>query len=138
MWVFRIEIQFENKNKILSILKREFFYSLEWIFMLLFIMAVINHTMITKFAKSDQDGIVYSDLEKLRIGIVSAVGSILMMIQFIYSISIFVRGPKKGLHDTQSNTWTVWTNKFTKIEKKVTKKTIRPMPINNTPVIWVD
>lgn len=106
--------------------------------MLLIVAVVVNHTLISKYAVSDQDNISYTSFEKLRTGTVSAIGSVLTVIQFIFAISIFVRGTNKGLHDTQSNTWTVWKNKF--IEKPSAKREIKisPKPVNNNPVIWVD
>ena len=138
MWVCRIKIDFNGQNRWMAILKRELFYSVYWIFMTIFVATVINHTLIGNYAKSTQKGIVYSDWDKLRIGIVSSVGSILIVIQFIFSISIFVRGSKKGLHDTYSNTWTVWINKHTKEAKVKVKLEIKPRPVNNNPVEWVE
>ena len=67
----------------------------------------VNHSLFEDFSKIDQKNIVYTDLEKLRIDITTSTGSIFMVIQFIYAISIIVRGDKKGLHDTQSKTITV-------------------------------
>lgn len=109
-----------------------------WIFMTIFVAIVINHTLIDKYAKSEQKGIPYSDWDKLRIGIVSSVGSVLIVIQFIFTISIFVRGQKKGLHDTYSNTWTVWVNKFQDSKPNVPKLEIKPRPVNNNPVEWIE
>ena len=137
MWVFRIKIIFETDKIFTSIIKRELFFSIYWIIMAILVMAIINHTLIDKYALVDQDKVSYSNLEKLRMSTVTAVGSILIVIQFIYAMSIFVRGSRKGLHDTQSKTWTVWVNKFKDIPKEKEMQTIKPRPVNNNPVIWV-
>ena len=138
MWVLRIEIQFKNEHKFKSILIREGFFAIVWIIMITLMILIINHTLIEKFAKTDKSKNILSDLEKLRTGIVTAVGSVLVVVQFIYAISIFVRGNKKGLHDSQSNTYTVWSNRFiNKPEIKKVDSTIKPKPVNNNPVDWV-
>lgn len=138
MWVFRIKIFFELTNKWKSIFKRELFFSIYWIFITILVAAVINDTLIHKYAKTNQNSIQYTNWEKIRIGIVSAVGTVSIVIQFIYSMSIFVRGDKKGIHDTQSHTWTIWVNKFVEKEDVKPKQTpIKPRPIYNNPIEWV-
>lgn len=138
MKLFRIKIIFNDNNKLSSMIKRELVFSIMWMFMLVVVALVINHTLISKYVSTKQDNISYSSFEKLRTGTVTAIGSILTVTQFVFAISIFVRGANKGLHDTQSNTWTVWKNKY--IEKPKTKKKIKilPKPVNNTPVNWVN
>lgn len=139
MKLLKIKIFFEDEKKITSILKREIFFSLNWIVMILLISIVINHTLFTEFAKVDQKNINYTDLEKLRIGVITSISSLLMVMQFIYAISIFVRGDKKGLHDTQSKTKTIWVHKFVEVKQKYIKAiVIKPQPVNNIKVDWIN
>ena len=138
MWVLRIEIVFNSDKVFKSIIRREFFFSLTWIFMNLMTMVIINHTLIHKFSLTNQSKLTYSDWEKLRKNIMASIGSILIVIQFIFAISIFVRGDKKGLHDSQSNTWTVWTNKFVDKPTETKEIKIKPKMIGNNPIIWIN
>lgn len=138
MWALRIKIIFESKKLFLSLIRRELFFSLTWIFMNMITMVVVNHTLIHKFSLTDQSKITYSDWEKLRKNIVASVGSIMIVLQFIFAISIFVRGDKKGLHDSQSKTWTIWMNKFVDKPKETNEIKIKPIMIENNPVIWMD
>lgn len=138
MWVLKIKIIFNTEKIFISIIRRELLFSLTWIFMNMMTMAVVNHTMIHKFSMTNQDNISYSSWEKLRKNIVASVGSIMIVIQFIFAISIFVRGDKKGLHDSQSKTWTVWINKLVDKPKEIKEIKIKPRMIGNNPVIWVN
>lgn len=139
MWMVRIKIIFDDpKHRVKSILKREIFFSINWIISSILIGIVINHTLIIKFSLTNQDSVVLNNFEKLRIGIMTSVGTILTVIQFIYIISIFVRGESKGLHDTQSKTWTVWINKFSNQETIKEEIKIKPRAVENNPVIWVE
>ncbi|MCK5867753.1 MAG: hypothetical protein KAG14_05075 [Mycoplasmataceae bacterium] len=134
----RIKIIFNNEKIFLSIIRREFLFSLTWMFMNLLTMVVVNHTLIHKFSLTNQENITYSDWEKLRKNIITSVGSIMIVIQFIYAISIFVRGEKKGLHDSQSNTWTIWVNKYINKPKEIKETKIKPRLMVNNPVLWVN
>ena len=129
---------FDNEKIFVSIIKRESLFALTWIFMNILTMTVVNHTLIHKFSLTNQDNLSYSGWEKLRKNIVASVGSIMVVVQFIFAISIFVRGDKKGLHDSQSKTWTVWTSKF--IDKPIEKIELRikPKMIEKNLVIWID
>lgn len=138
MWMLRIRMVFDGENKLISIIKREIFFSVSWIVMGILVGTIINHTLIYKYAKSNQENISYSNLEKLRTGIVTSIASVLMVCQFVFSMSIFVRGDKKGLHDTQSKTWTVWTNKFVKKTEEKKIETIKPRRVNNNPIEWIE
>ena len=138
MWIMRIKIIFNNEKIFLSIIRREFLFSLTWMFMNLLTMVVVNHTLIHKFSLTNQENITYSDWEKLRKNIITSVGSIMIVIQFIYAISIFVRGEKKGLHDSQSNTWTIWVNKYINKPKEIKETKIKPRLMVNNPVLWVN
>ena len=62
----------------------------------------------------------------------------MMVIQFIFAISIFIRGEKKGLHDSQSNTWTVWINKYIEKQEETNEIKIKPQIIENNPIIWIN
>ena len=137
MWVFRIKIIFHEK-KFISMIKRELFFSISWIFMMFLVMVIINHTLILEFVSKKHSIKKYTNFEKIRINLISSIGGVLTLIQFITSISICVRGDKKGLHDTFSKTQTVWKNKYIKINKEFNKIIIKPKIVKNIPVEWMD
>lgn len=138
MYITRIKIVPEDENKLLvSLIKREAVFSLSWVFMLLLAMAVINHTLINDFAKKDQSKIDYSIFEKIRMGIISAAGTVVIIIQLIACIGIIIKKDKKGFHDNASNTTTVWINKFVSKPQEKTIKPIQPRPVNDEIVEWV-
>lgn len=136
MWLFRIKIINENKNKFWALIKREVFFAMFWILMALMIITFINHTMATKFLSVKQKEIKYTNWELVRRNCVISVGSVSLMIQFIFSISIIVRKNKQGLHDKFSKTRTVWKNKFIEHETKKQIQ-IKIKEIKNNPVEWV-
>ncbi len=139
MFVVRIKISFKDKNKkIKSIIIRELLFSINWIFMSLLVLVLINHTLIIKFVSTKKDTIKFTNLENLRISIITSIGGVTGILQFIFAISIIVRGEKQGLHDSQSNTETIWINKFTNKEEKPQEIKIKPKPVINNTVIWME
>ncbi len=139
MFVVRIKISFKNKNKkIKSIIIRELLFSISWIFISLLVLVLINHTLIIKFVSTKKHTIQFTNLENLRISIITSIGGVIGILQFIFAISIIVRGEKQGLHDSQSNTETIWVNKFVDKEEKLQEIKIKPKPVVNNTVIWVE
>lgn len=120
-----------------TLIKREGFFSLGWVLMLIVAMAVINHTLVNDFARNDQKSISYSDTDKLRIGVVSAVGSLLIILQLLSVVGIIARRDKCGFHDRASNSKTVWTNKTLVEESQVFEKKIQPRLVKDEVVEWV-
>lgn len=137
MWICRIKILFEDKNKIKSILKRELLLSISWIMLLVCVAIFINHTLFDRYARTNQKGISYTTWETLRISIVTTVASLLTLGQMITSISIVVRKPNKSLHDSYSKTETVWINKMVKVSKQKQKTSVKPKLIKQNKVEWV-
>lgn len=136
MRLLKIRIKFNNDENIFkSILIRESMFSLMWIFMAILYGLLINHTLAFKYSLRNQKDL-FSDWERVRINLFATVGSIYMTVQFIFAISIVIRKNKIGLHDSTSNTETIWINKMIK-EKKNKKIEIKPKQINNNEVIWV-
>ncbi|NQZ65604.1 MAG: RDD family protein [Mycoplasmatales bacterium] len=141
MFITRTKIKFKDNNKMKSIIIRELFFSISWISLTILVCLIINHTLIIKFSLTDKSAIKFTNWEKFRITIITSIGSILSIIQFIFIISIIIRGEKNGLHDAQSKTETVWINRYiNKIYKKDNEEKIKikPKPVNNIDVIWVD
>ena len=138
MKLFRIKIEFKLKNKLFSLIIRELFFSISWIFMSLLIATMINHTLILKFASTSFSKLNFTNFEIFRIYVIRSFGGIITLIQFCFLISIIVKQDKIALHDIQSKTRVVWINKF--FEKIQEKKTVRikPVLIKNNPVIWIN
>lgn len=138
MFITRIKIIYENDNKVKSIFKRELFFSITWIVLVICVALLINHTLFVKYAKSDQKNIKYTSWESLRISIVTTVASLLTLMQMIVAISVVVRKPHPGLHDSYSKTKTVWVNKFIKVKQKTNKFiSIKPRLVKNEKVEWL-
>lgn len=138
MFVTRIKITFQEKDKWKSIIKRELFFAITWIILLVIIGAVVNHTLFAKYARTHQKDIKYSSWEQIRISIVTTVASLLTLIQMVCAISVVVRKPHPGIHDSYSKTKTVWINKFTTINKTNNKfVSIKPQMIKNEKVEWL-
>lgn len=138
MFITRIKISFEDNNKLKSILKRELFFSITWIILVICVGLLINHTLFVKYAKTNQKDIKYTNWENLRISIVTTIASLLTLMQMVVSISVVVRKPHPGIHDSYSKTKTVWVNKFTEV-KKQTKDfiSIKPRMVKNEKVEWL-
>lgn len=138
MYLTKIRIVQDDKSKLLvSLLKRELMFSLAWSFMLLLAMALINHTLVNEFARPDQSKVTYTTWQQLRIGVVSTVGTVVIVLQMLSVIGIIIKKNKKGFHDNLSQTSTVWINKFlTQSAEKEIKK-IHPRPVNDEIVEWV-
>lgn len=134
MKLYRIKIIYKDKHELISLIKREFMYSIYWIFMTLIFVLIINHTLIFEYSIKDQSQ--FSDWNKFRINIFTSVGMLGTVIQFIFSISIAVRKNKDGLHDKISNTETIWINKYVEVEEKE-EIVIKPRLVKNEDVIWV-
>lgn len=139
MFICRIKIKFNNNKIFLSILKREIFYALTWIWSTLMLMVIINHTMINQFALTDQDlNNDYTSWELARISVLTVLTSFPMFLMFGSAISIVIRKGRIGFHDTMSDTTTVWENKFVEIEKQENEIiSIPPMPVKNKLVEWI-
>lgn len=139
MFLTRIKIVPEDESKwLISLVKRETLFSLSWVFLLLLSMAVINHTLVNDFARNDQKNIVYSDVDNIRIGIVSSAGTIIIILQLISVVGIMIKRDKKGFHDRASHTSTVWVNKFIELPKEKFIKQIQPRPVNDEVVEWIN
>ena len=136
MFICRIKIENNNKNKLGSIIKREYMFSITWIFLLLLVAVVINHTMINEYMQTKQKDISYSNWEVIRISIISSVSSILLLVQMIFGISTIVRKPKGSLHDEYSKTNTVWMNKYTQVVLRKEVVSIKPTLIKQNVVEW--
>lgn len=126
-----------EKNLFKSLVKREAFFSLSWVLLLVIAMAIVNHTLVNEFARNDQKSIPYSDTEKLRIGIVSAAGSLIIILQLLSVVGIIARRDKCGFHDRASNTKTVWTNKSIITSVVVFERKIQPRPVRDEIVEWI-
>lgn len=142
MFITRIKIKFkDDESKWRSILVREMFFSISWIFICFLIMSLINHSLIIMFTSVDKKWTErfsnLSPIDKLRVNLVTSLSAILIVIQFIYVISIIVRGEKKGLHDTHSNTSTIWVNKWVEKQKNPKQIKISPRPVNNNSIDWI-
>jgi len=139
MWVTQIKIV-ANKNFVKRVLKREVFFAWTWILMTFMVMVIINHTLIYKFASTTKDMNKLTSLESLRIGIVSAIGSISIVIQMFLGISGVVRRDKRSLHDVYAKTNVVWEKKFITIEKSKTLKSnsriLKPVPYKEEEIEW--
>ncbi len=141
MKILKIKIQFNEKNKFISLIKRELFFSLGWILMSLIVIIVINHTLIIKFAQLNSRKIWiynFSIWENFRLIIFRIFAFFVTVIQFVLLISIVIRENNIGLHDVFSKTRTIWTKKFINIENNENEKRIKPKPIKNKPVEWID
>ena len=139
MFICRIKIKFKNSNKFKSIFKRELFFSLTWLFLLVLVTIVINHTLISKYASTNQEQITYSDLELLRKSTTTTIGGIFVLIQMICAISIVVKKPGPAIHDQFSETETVWIDKYSKIKKQQSNEiiSIRPKLIKQEIIEWI-
>ena len=138
MKLFKIKIEFKTKNILFSLIMRELFFSIGWMFMSLLVATIINHTFILKFASLNFNQSEFSYFEIFRIYIVRSFGAIILLIQFCFWISIIVREDKVGLHDLQSKTRVIWINKFVEKTKKIAITRILPQKIKNNPVIWIN
>lgn len=139
MFICRIKIKFKNYSKFKSILKREFCFSLTWIFLLILVTIIINHTLISKYASTNQKQIIYSDFELLRKSTLTAIGGICVLLQMICSISIVVKKPGPAIHDQFSETETVWIYKYSKTKKQQSNEiiSIKPQLIKQEIIEWI-
>ena len=135
-FVLRIKIEF-NDSKFKTLIKREIYFSLMWSILFILVGAVINHTLINKYATSDQDSVSYSTLESLRVAIVSTFGTMSVVVQLGVSVSILVRKQKGGFHDSSSNSRVVWINKTIKVSKQDKTIGFRPKLIVNKHYEWI-
>ena len=138
MKLFKIKIEFELKNKLFSLIIRELFFSISWIFMSLLLAIMINHTLILKFASTSFSRLNFTNFEIFRIYVIRSFGGIITLIQFCFLVSIIVKQDKIGLHDIQSKTRVVWINKFFEKIQEEKPVRIKPTIIKNNPVIWIN
>lgn len=125
MWKGKTIGHFLTRTKIVSdinlqlgILKREIFWAWSWIFSVLSVVILINHTLVDKFALvSRSKDLALSNWDTMRISFVSSIAAIVCFIQMTFAISIIVKSNKIALHDIYSHTKTVYINKFVPIVK---------------------
>ena len=142
MWICQIQITNKNNNhskiNFKSIIKRELWFGLTWIFLIVWVTIIINHTLILKFASSKTNFKNLSDLDKLRFNIATSIGSVVVLIQILIGVSLIIRKDKKSLNDLFSDTYTVWRKRYISIEKEEVNEIKLPIrPVNNNQVEWI-
>lgn len=150
MALFRIKIVF-TKNKLWSLIKRELFLSLTIALNLVLILALFDATIFSKFARSDikdykdflsKHGRSYfSATDNLRISIVTTLASLTFVGQLIMGISIIMRKQRLGLHDSYSNTKTIWEKRYVELKDKKTEdgvKSFAPHLVKKQSYEWTE
>lgn len=136
MYITFTRIEFTN-NKVRSLLTREAFFSISWCLLFFLSMVVINHTLIGKFALSNQNSIEYSTLDRFRISIVSAVSAVVIIFQLYCASGVIARNDKLGFHDRISQTRTVNLRK-TQMRPATNLWLLPPKMVHNELVEWID
>ena len=148
MFIFRINvIQTKKQPWWNSISKREAIFAMMWILNVILLMAFINHTLINEYARTKHNGddfkahwAALGGWERMRIEVVTTIGTLTLVIQMLFAISSVVRKDKTGFADIYAGTRVVYINKYVEEEKKKTSnvsKSIKPKLIHNTSVDWV-
>ncbi|WKX02480.1 RDD family protein [Candidatus Mycoplasma mahonii] len=137
MYIARIKIVPLKYSLKKTIIIRETFFGLSWIFLIFIMVTFINHTLIIKLIDKQND-IVYKGWEAFRVAIFSTTSWVIVIIQLIFGISGLIRKNGISLHDNFASAKTVWINKFTEIPIIKKAKTIKPTKAKNNPVKWID
>lgn len=105
-------------------------------------MIVINHTLADEYIRTDIKSLSLTSMQHFRINIVTSLGSITMLFQFIGMASIIVRKDKRSIADVFANVRMVYMNKYTE-EIKAKKKEInvedllKPRVYEKEKIDWV-
>ena len=119
-----------------AILKRELAFGWAWLLLVIAFTALINHSMVLK-ATMSQTNIKYVGWEAVRVSVLSTLAGLIIITQMIFGVSGLVKKNGISIHDEMAGSKVVWINKFTTIEKEVTKKEIMPSRVKHNPVEWI-
>lgn len=147
MFVFRIKITKTKEQPLWkAALKREYLFAVMWTFNVALLMLFINHTLINEYAKTKQSTNFkewWKELggwERMRIEVVTTIGTMTLVVQMLFAISSVVRKDKTGFADLIAGTRVVYLNKYTEqkaIKSSDASKSLRPRMIKNLPVDWI-